>query len=85
VASFLQWIYGEDDVQVKEPVLISFREWLHSYIIKRRHNRVVVLKFSSLSESGFIPTNTGAVEEEGKRMEFSSLSESGFIPTWNEG
>ena len=38
-------------------VLISFREWLHSYTIE---NDLVVLsnqrKFSSLSESGFIPT-----------------------------
>ena len=38
--------------------------------------------FSSLSESGFIPTeifaNNSAIWE---RIEFSSLSESGFIPT----
>ena len=42
----------------QETVLISFREWLHSYWnglgkgLRRR-----ALRFSSLSESGFIPTD----------------------------
>jgi len=37
--------------------------------------------FSSLSESGFIPT-ADCIDEEGVvELLFSSLSESGFIPT----
>ena len=38
-------------------------------------------RFSSLSESGFIPTESGGVVEVSSRNMFSSLSESGFIPT----
>jgi len=39
-------------------VLISFREWLHSYQIKIAPlNTGAVEEFSSLSESGFIPTS----------------------------
>ena len=38
-------------------VLISFREWLHSYIyMVIEPNKVSKPMFSSLSESGFIPT-----------------------------
>ena len=38
-------------------VLISFREWLHSYIEKSSsQDSQIVQVFSSLSESGFIPT-----------------------------
>ncbi len=38
-------------------VLISFREWLHSYLCWERWKLILdVLLFSSLSESGFIPT-----------------------------
>ena len=38
-------------------VLISFREWLHSYLlIMNSQTRKWLPKFSSLSESGFIPT-----------------------------
>ena len=40
------------------PVLISFREWLHSYLmVLKEPCRKQGLMFSSLSESGFIPTN----------------------------
>ena len=38
-------------------------------------------KFSSLSESGFIPTKLIEVLEDEYGIKFSSLSESGFIPT----
>ena len=37
--------------------------------------------FSSLSESGFIPTVIGPKDKGKKPVKFSSLSESGFIPT----
>jgi len=37
-------------------VLISFREWLHSYIKVKRFFIGFKEEFSSLSESGFIPT-----------------------------
>ena len=39
-------------------VLISFREWLHSYYAEEEKTVTVIVstKFSSLSESGFIPT-----------------------------
>jgi len=37
--------------------------------------------FSSLSESGFIPTHTGQKRVKKISERFSSLSESGFIPT----
>ena len=37
--------------------------------------------FSSLSESGFIPTMIGIESQFQCRSVFSSLSESGFIPT----
>jgi len=40
-------------------VLISFREWLHSYqVLCSETVRCAQHKFSSLSESGFIPTST---------------------------
>ena len=63
-------------------VLISFREWLHSYDLMpdgtyKVHNPA----FSSLSESGFIPTNLLEREDSEFLLRFSSLSESGFIPT----
>jgi len=42
-----------------------------------------VTRFSSLSESGFIPTNVGYVANRiAREAQFSSLSESGFIPTY---
>jgi len=37
-------------------VLISFREWLHSYTSYDYDYDYYDVKFSSLSESGFIPT-----------------------------
>ena len=37
-------------------VLISFREWLHSYFLNKLNKFFSRYKFSSLSESGFIPT-----------------------------
>ena len=116
-----------------DDVLISFREWLHSYyevlkllqgcfercshlfqrvasflqniywkgrsrdlgcshLFQRVASFLQVLKllqgcferlgFSSLSESGFIPTCWTARKRSGsQKSKFSSLSESGFIPT----
>jgi len=43
------------DLEVPE-VLISFREWLHSYLYFSQETREFLWEFSSLSESGFIPT-----------------------------
>ena len=63
-------------------VLISFREWLHSYETENiRFTVTSVREFSSLSESGFIPTYGFRVETGNVPVTFSSLSESGFIPT----
>jgi len=39
-----------------DTVLISFREWLHSYTNTEDNDEQTVDMFSSLSESGFIPT-----------------------------
>ena len=96
--------WSEDD-NFCEPDCVEF-------VIKRRHNRVVVLKehvkekqvallndrksyllnvsptgknkmtFSSLSESGFIPTRQDSRFLLVAGLLFSSLSESGFIPTY---
>jgi len=90
-------------------VLISFREWLHSYLsflllINRIQKKCSHLfqrvasflhfrqtwsrlgpsgRFSSLSESGFIPTpETSWRGTTQSSWKFSSLSESGFIPTY---
>ena len=92
-------------------VLISFREWLHSYYsankckfdevrscshlfqrvasflpsrsFKLRSQRFP--SFSSLSESGFIPTLINISKGAWNSAPwFSSLSESGFIPTENK-
>jgi len=63
-------------------VLISFREWLHSYE-KRMENRFEILKIGShlfQRVASFL-----RVSIDGTLMKivymFSSLSESGFIPT----
>ena len=63
-------------------VLISFREWLHSYSMKKflEYTKTFAM-FSSLSESGFIPTKDKETLDAFKKALFSSLSESGFIPT----
>ena len=68
-------------------VLISFREWLHSYLAEIFAPRVVdvTTEFSSLSESGFIPTRCKILTTSGRMDVFSSLSESGFIPTKEAG
>jgi len=42
---------------------------------------LVLNAFSSLSESGFIPTQIRNIDAGHPRTWFSSLSESGFIPT----
>jgi len=57
VASFLPGrIAGILTIELRS-VLISFREWLHSYMRKEARAAIIeALKFSSLSESGFIPT-----------------------------
>jgi len=59
VASFLLELISRIDVPASVRVLISFREWLHSYQIKiapLNMGAVEKEEFSSLSESGFIPT-----------------------------
>ena len=67
---------------VAHVVLISFREWLHSYKNKEMLERFREELFSSLSESGFIPTGSWEDQWERILLTFSSLSESGFIPTY---
>ena len=64
-----------------QKVLISFREWLHSYEKSLYVTFKQELEFSSLSESGFIPTFGIIKNRFTGSFEFSSLSESGFIPT----
>ena len=52
------WVIGP-----KGKVLISFREWLHSYPkISRQSYKQSHSKFSSLSESGFIPTVSASID-----------------------
>ena len=61
--SFREWLHSYTDKNVvaivrEIAVLISFREWLHSYNefeIDDYFSKYV--EFSSLSESGFIPTS----------------------------
>ena len=65
--SFREWLHSYEELQklavyCEHDVLISFREWLHSYT--RNVSAVVrsiATAFSSLSESGFIPTIQGAL------------------------
>jgi len=60
--SFREWLHSYEmfmscSVVNFSPVLISFREWLHSYNMNK--GKIISLiqgTFSSLSESGFIPT-----------------------------
>ena len=85
--SFREWLHSyktlnaHDGITTFLPVLISFREWLHSYcksFTERASNNLPL--FSSLSESGFIPTEVSS-RNVSAIAKFSSLSESGFIPT----
>ena len=107
VASFLlSLIHGCFD-RLGIVVLISFREWLHSYqesaaprnllellsshlfqrvasflhLVETELMQKMDQLFSSLSESGFIPTPEGKIQFKEHFSKFSSLSESGFIPT----
>jgi len=57
VASFLPRLHSGIWASNIIPVLISFREWLHSYLIMLEGgDEKLCNTFSSLSESGFIPT-----------------------------
>ena len=57
VASFLHDYYTNKLTLDVAHVLISFREWLHSYVVLKEFSIHCLIRFSSLSESGFIPTN----------------------------
>jgi len=82
VASFLLSSIAKRVEHAPFLVLISFREWLHSYLYDYSEDQlIVVLEFSSLSESGFIPTVVELFRNNTAYWKFSSLSESGFIPT----
>jgi len=48
-------------------------------------DKLLIYLFSSLSESGFIPTSIQWPEINDQQSWFSSLSESGFIPTKIQG
>jgi len=56
VASFLLLLIKKVEAISMDKVLISFREWLHSYNFEVHGVSQKILLFSSLSESGFIPT-----------------------------
>ena len=57
VASFLQLRTANYITPTMKAVLISFREWLHSYYLTAIFlENFWIFWFSSLSESGFIPT-----------------------------
>jgi len=86
--SFREWLHSYIRMAFiitfsnKDKVLISFREWLHSYFIEPPSGALMDYQlFSSLSESGFIPTTWSQAVEDSLEEKFSSLSESGFIPT----
>ena len=72
----------EEQVWVEGKVLISFREWLHSYGFRIDTGRYPVTVGSHLFQrvASFLPSGTTTVREHFKNK-FSSLSESGFIPT----
>jgi len=66
VASFLQFLWHLLMVLNAQTVLISFREWLHSYSSWISSKLLVwSMGFSSLSESGFIPTVSIKIYREG--------------------
>jgi len=83
VASFLL-----DELETKYhirliKVLISFREWLHSYLgIRTTVSLKYFQKFSSLSESGFIPTNAEWIIRGSFRLTSSHLFQrvASFLP-----
>jgi len=57
VASFLLDSIFTGTIIIPRQVLISFREWLHSYLVMQYQRWLIYFsQFSSLSESGFIPT-----------------------------
>ena len=61
-SGFIPTFVGSSRVPVEQTgVLISFREWLHSYYEKFSVPVISWSKFSSLSESGFIPTDNGVM------------------------
>ena len=63
VASFLPNKCKFDEVRSLF-VLISFREWLHSYLdIRLSISHIRYNQFSSLSESGFIPTEKSSSQD----------------------
>ncbi len=82
VASFLQGPQCHWSIFKQQLVLISFREWLHSYIW---WNRLTLVWFASGSHlfqrvASFLQL-TLILRFCGRLSRFSSLSESGFIPT----
>ena len=64
-------------------VLISFREWLHSYQFRNNTCDWLIGRGSHLFQrvASFLLV-TGNAEPLEMNMRFSSLSESGFIPTF---
>jgi len=82
VASFLPFRILPNPCLVFTLVLISFREWLHSYDIEQSRKEVVPQGGSHLFQrvASFLLRNE-IRGPGGKFAWFSSLSESGFIPT----
>ena len=75
------WIYSCP--VSKRPVCSHLFQRVASFllIVNNIESQLSRLGFSSLSESGFIPTRSIAVQAARNPEGFSSLSESGFIPT----
>jgi len=82
VASFLQTMDKHAVIKLIHGGSHLFQRvasFLLTAIVKRLY--INCAQFSSLSESGFIPTSVQPHELARVLIEFSSLSESGFIPT----
>ena len=83
VASFLPWGLLFLLFYLTISVLISFREWLHSYRETRLRAISTCIKFCShlfQRVASFLRTSRKANKKVTPKQ-FSSLSESGFIPT----
>ena len=82
VASFLQFQKYQDNHTNNSGSHLFQR--VASFLLSRRFVgfRVSTGQFSSLSESGFIPTSESYCTSGSQGHQFSSLSESGFIPTF---
>ena len=84
MASFLpkSFLWELDETQLGSHLFQRVASFLQVYDYEQE--RFDRYQFSSLSESGFIPTQDLLNTIETHIARFSSLSESGFIPTLNK-